>query len=309
MEYFENLYMSSLTSKKCKQPIYYANELWANCSSVFPELKDWYFISNFGRIYSSHSDILMNQNIDPNGYYRITLMKNDGKSTRKSVHRLVLTAFNWFEGCEEYEVNHIDGDRLNNWVGNLEWVTKSENLLHSCEIGLLAYGEDAANAKHSDDKIIQIANLLERTDLTFDEISYIVFGNCDNSHHKLYHSIIHGHSWARVIGERDFSNRYSMHFHPYASDTEFSHLYPHYQTISDNILYDIYSYHIDNPHVIPRVLAELFIPGFELLERNIQLSRIRSIRSLINNVAFAHIREKYNRDHNILIESSTASQK
>lgn len=58
------------------------------------------------------------------------------------VHRLVCYAFHPIEGkttledYKELQVNHIDGNKMNNHADNLEWVTQSQNQLHSYESGL-----------------------------------------------------------------------------------------------------------------------------------------------------------------------------
>ena len=62
----------------------------------------------------------------PNGYMQVTLYKN-GKRYAKYVHRLVATAF--IPNPEDKpEINHIDEDKSNNCVTNLEWMTHKENL-------------------------------------------------------------------------------------------------------------------------------------------------------------------------------------
>ena len=63
------------------------------------------------------------------GYGRIGLTKN-GKTNRKYIHRLVAEAFlNNPNNCPE--VNHIDGNKENNNVNNLEWCNHSDNIKHS----------------------------------------------------------------------------------------------------------------------------------------------------------------------------------
>lgn len=63
-----------------------------------------------------------------NGYFKIALVK-DGKSRKHFVHRIVADAFLQNPGnCSV--VNHIDFNRRNNKVDNLEWCSQRENLLH-----------------------------------------------------------------------------------------------------------------------------------------------------------------------------------
>ncbi len=66
------------------------------------------------------------------GYQLVSLMF-DGRVVKEYVHRLVAAAL-----CDGYQpgfvVNHKDGNRQNNRPGNLEWVSKEENLLHAKEV-------------------------------------------------------------------------------------------------------------------------------------------------------------------------------
>lgn len=76
----------------------------------------------------------LRQYILPCGYLDVSL-SNEGKIRHKRVHRLVADAF-----CEnpdgKDEVNHKDGNKQNNAACNLEWCTKSENMIHAYQKGL-----------------------------------------------------------------------------------------------------------------------------------------------------------------------------
>lgn len=97
-----------------------------------------YQISNLGRIKSLHRDCRNGRILNPaknnSGYLRVAL-SNNGKIRYDSIHRLVAEAF--ISNPKKLpEVNHIDGNKLNNSVENLEWVTKGENQIHAYKTGL-----------------------------------------------------------------------------------------------------------------------------------------------------------------------------
>ena len=73
-----------------------------------------------------------------NSGYECIKLTNGGKIRHCLIHRLVAeTYIPNLEG--KREVNHIDGNKLNNNVCNLEWVTSSENKLHALDTGLKIY--------------------------------------------------------------------------------------------------------------------------------------------------------------------------
>lgn len=69
------------------------------------------------------------------GYGRIEIHTIEGKKKTPSVHRLVALAF-IPNPDNKPQVNHIDGDKLNNHINNLEWVTNQENHNHKMKMGL-----------------------------------------------------------------------------------------------------------------------------------------------------------------------------
>lgn len=77
---------------------------------------------------------LRRAHVTPKGYLRIQLVK-DGDRKNWMVHRLVATAFIPNPAALP-EVNHKSGDKSDNSVSNLEWVTASGNLIHAYETGL-----------------------------------------------------------------------------------------------------------------------------------------------------------------------------
>ena len=90
-----------------------------------------YEVSNYGRVRRVGGGI-MNGNINSYGYRVVKLTKN-GKQKDKKVHRLVALAFIPTISGKDF-VNHKDGDKLNNCVENLEWVTRGENNKHAATV-------------------------------------------------------------------------------------------------------------------------------------------------------------------------------
>lgn len=97
--------------------------------------------------------------LNRHGYYFVRLRKN-GHTKAFKIHRLVAINFIPNENGKS-EVNHIDGDKTNNAVGNLEWVSRSENLKHAYKKGLMSVeGERNPNSKLTKDNVEEIRRRL-----------------------------------------------------------------------------------------------------------------------------------------------------
>lgn len=106
-----------------------------------------YQVSNLGNVKSLHfgkktgcrnweksNSKILKSKLTTSGYYSVELYKPNSRK-QFYIHRLVANTFIKNPYNKE-EVNHIDGNKLNNHVENLEWVTKSENQLHAIKLGL-----------------------------------------------------------------------------------------------------------------------------------------------------------------------------
>lgn len=93
----------------------------------------WLIRSDTGKLVFYRSRILKTQ-IDNCGYERVRISINGHKTTLK-IHRVVATTF--IDNPNNLpQVNHKDGNKVNNHVNNLEWVSNSENQIHAISIGL-----------------------------------------------------------------------------------------------------------------------------------------------------------------------------
>lgn len=125
-----------------------------------PGLKGEYTIDENGNIFDVANNRYKHCTIDHKGYIRCSLYIN-GRSKNKLVHRLVLMTFNPVEGMENLQVNHIDGNKKNNNINNLEWCTQSENQRHAFRIGLISRkGTKNSQCRLSEARVIEIANLI-----------------------------------------------------------------------------------------------------------------------------------------------------
>lgn len=105
-----------------------------------------YLVSDEGYVLGKNGQPLK-PSINPHGYSIINISIN-GVPKGLSVHRAIMMTF-----CPEgkmndtYQVNHIDGNKQNNKLSNLEWVTPTENARHSVDVLGNRLGANNVNAK------------------------------------------------------------------------------------------------------------------------------------------------------------------
>lgn len=112
---------------------------------IWKDIKDYeglYQVSNLGNVKSlpkmsgtsKRKETILKTHIEKRGYFVIRLSKNKTNHSFK-IHRLIANAF--IPNPENKRtINHIDGNKLNNSISNLEWATDSENLQHAYDTGL-----------------------------------------------------------------------------------------------------------------------------------------------------------------------------
>lgn len=102
-----------------------------------------YQISNLGRVKSKSrswicskghlitiKEKILKGTLDKNGYVKVSLVNDKGNTKRLSVHRIVAETL-ILNKENKNQVNHIDGNKQNNCVDNLEWCTSKENINHA----------------------------------------------------------------------------------------------------------------------------------------------------------------------------------
>jgi hypothetical protein len=178
-----------------KKELKFICEQWLSC----PNYEDSYEVSSLGRVRSidrvsgSRPGItkgkILTQTANRKKYLEVRLFKNS-KCIPKIVHRLVAKAF-IANSHNLKQVNHIDGDKSNNIVTNLEWITNSENQKHAYKLGLQPsrIGENNSNTKITD-KDVTLLKQLYNSGMSIVEVSSSI-----NINVSIIRQIIYGRTW------------------------------------------------------------------------------------------------------------------
>ena len=115
-----------------------------------------------GEIWSNSVNRIMKTRLDKDGYPSLSLRNKKGGYSNTSIHRLLLTTFDYREDYKELTVNHKDGIKTNNCLSNLEWMTAQENNQHANKTGLRNVKlENHPRAKLTNKDVLNIAKKIE----------------------------------------------------------------------------------------------------------------------------------------------------
>lgn len=127
-------------------------------SKYIPEVEDRFFIDKDGSLYSNYGCYRMSDIGLRGGYVRNSLKLKEGSDRSFARHRLVMICYQYIEDYNNFQVNHKDGNKLNNSLFNLEWCTNQENRQHAVDTGLSAslIGETNPFHKLTEKEVLQI---------------------------------------------------------------------------------------------------------------------------------------------------------
>lgn len=126
-----------------------------------------YLIAKDGRVFSLKSKKFLKKTLHKrDGYFYYTLFIGNGKNKKVKIHRLI--ALHYLPNPNNHPcINHIDGNKKNNSIKNLEWCTHSHNNKHAYDIGLKSKerpdiaGVKNFNSKFSERDLLEIRKLLD----------------------------------------------------------------------------------------------------------------------------------------------------
>lgn len=164
-----------MKASKGSNPLFSLSESWLSGLKQVERrmilVKEWkpiegyegnYEISNYGSVRNVISGRELKALPLRKGYLSVNLSKN-GKVKRFTIHRLVAKHFLYVTDPDSMVVNHINGNKQDNNLGNLEWTTIKMNTIHAVETGLFKIkGVDNPMSKLSEQDILDIRTLYKK---------------------------------------------------------------------------------------------------------------------------------------------------
>ena len=176
----------------------------------FPIKLEGFKISNYGRLLRPNGTIAP-QYYDKDGYQRVSIYVKDFYGEKKHLrriektHRLVAYHFIPNDNPEiKAFVMHKNDVRDCNFYSNLEWGTPQENMAHKMKFGRhrVLFGEDKPEAKHSENLVINICELLEKGLSKIDILSSLELISDDEVKNKSYKILVTNlkrrHIWKHI---------------------------------------------------------------------------------------------------------------
>jgi hypothetical protein len=153
-----------------------------------------YQVSSLGRVKSlkRSTELIMTVSVNSAGYATVVLYI-EGVQINNRVHILVAESFLGVRP-DGYEVNHKDGDKLNNRADNLEYATPKENSQHAYRIGLCPKGEERYGSKLTAKDVRDIKILLQ------EGCTQMSIANDYDVCQKTISHIKNGKAWRHVYG-------------------------------------------------------------------------------------------------------------
>lgn len=167
-------------------------ELWKDINKASN-----YEVSNYGNIRNKTTQYVLKWRICKTGYYQVSIKFDDtGKFKNAYVHRLVAEA--WIDNpSNKVSVNHIDGNKANNTVDNLEWMTYKEQQNHRTEVlNKKNIGSSKKVGQYSKNgNLICIYDSVEQAAAAFNKSRV----NIDNAiHHRKNQQTAYGYIWKYI---------------------------------------------------------------------------------------------------------------
>lgn len=166
---------------------------------IVDNISTWYYITETGKCYNSKTNKYLKGQVTKFGYVSYNIVMPDGNHRRFYAHRLVAAAYIKNNDKLKNQINHIDGNKLNNCVENLEWVTQC----HAIENNLRQFKHVFCFSKNK--KLVAEYKSVAAASLATGVSQSIIFQEL----HKSVKTLSGGFYWshANILGEtKDYPN-------------------------------------------------------------------------------------------------------
>lgn len=241
----------------------------------------YYLISNYGRIFHIYENRYLNQTKNNNGYYTVSLKTKFGAKPFL-VHRLVLEChgnlqhpivpfYDWTE--RKLDVNHIDGNKSNNHIENLEWCTRRDNILHAYQNNLAPSGvNNTLSNIHDEGTVCRICQLIQEGCTNKDIVNII---NDKSVTISVCQDIRSGHGYKEISKEYNFQRRPGKLF-------------------SDEMINNICKYFQYNTKPESITVNEYCRNALKYYNYDISNELVDSVRKIYNRKYYTRISKNYN---------------
>lgn len=171
-----------------------------------------YEINEFGQIRNKRNNKILSQSLSSGEYYQVNI---DNKSRR--IHRLLAETF--IPNPNNLEtVNHINGNKVDNSLSNLEWISRSDNVKHSREVlGIIPIPYSKSDKiHHLVDKKGKFSNAGKKIKVTYKDNLQETFGSASQAAKELFGNPELGKSIRQAI--KRGNNYKHLKFEEYESD-------------------------------------------------------------------------------------------
>lgn len=191
-------------------PFHPTMEEFRRVSEYIPDLQDYYYVSNYGRVYNANTGYLVPPSMASSGYQFYVLRRKpesvtEGKYTTYTVSAqiLVCTCFVGPKPGPEYQVFFKDLNKINNYYENLEWLTQDESNARANRDTTSTYF--GSNAKYTEAQVRAVCEMLQQGIYDYNIISRKIFGIDANTQiQNFIYNVLNGDTWTSVSSEYHF---------------------------------------------------------------------------------------------------------
>ena len=226
----------------------------------FPNIRGNYWVSTYGNVFTTDQFGRLKQmklQVKPNNYVIVTLATYDDVGYAVfHVHRLLMIAFNYRPDHESLDVNHKDSIRTHNWIWNLEWMTRRDNIRYALNNGKMGYGENATGSIHDNATITKCCDMLEAG------VNKGIIAKELNLPYNTVYQIFRGNTWLIISKDYTFlTQHYAKFFNEYQLGKIFDliNMYPEMTPHSILMELGIDAVNLDKPYdrILPNLVNKM----------------------------------------------------